>query len=90
MEFKAIEALYICISCRGPCNDGAQGLRPQCPTRAASAPCLVPPDEECAKSLAKRTLANLYNERPTWRDLAHKKLDAAVFAAYAWPIGRQR
>jgi hypothetical protein len=32
----------------------------------------------------KRTLTNLYNARPTWFDLAHKKLDAAVFAAYDW------
>jgi len=24
----------------------------------------------------KRTLTNLYNARPTWLDLAHKKLDA--------------
>lgn len=29
--------------------------------------------------------ANLDNERPTWLDLAHKKLDAAVAAAYGWP-----
>lgn len=47
-------------------------------------PRLVPKDEECAKLLKKRTLTNLYNERPTWLDLAHKKLDAAVFAAYDW------
>ncbi len=33
----------------------------------------------------KRTLTNLYNARPTWLDLAHKKLDSAVFAAYGWP-----
>lgn len=33
----------------------------------------------------KRTLTNLYNARPTWLDLAHKKLDAAVLAAYGWP-----
>ena len=25
------------------------------------------------------------NERPAWLDLAHKKLDAAVAAAYGWP-----
>jgi len=37
------------------------------------------------KELQKRTLTNLYNARPTWLDLAHKKLDAAVFAAYGWP-----
>jgi hypothetical protein len=30
------------------------------------------------------TLTALYNARPTWLDLAHKKLDAAVFAAYGW------
>ena len=32
-----------------------------------------------------RTLTNLYNARPTWLDNAHRKLDAAVFAAYGWP-----
>jgi hypothetical protein len=35
--------------------------------------------------LKKRTLTNLYNQRPTWLDLAHHKLDQAVFAAYGWP-----
>jgi hypothetical protein len=34
-------------------------------------------------SLKKRTLTNLYNERPTWLKLAHEKLDRAVLAAYA-------
>ncbi len=33
----------------------------------------------------RRTLTALYNARPTWLDLAHKKLDAAVFDAYGWP-----
>jgi type II restriction/modification system DNA methylase subunit YeeA len=47
-------------------------------------PRLVPKDDDCAARLAKRTLTNLYNERPTWLDLAHKKLDAPVFAAYGW------
>lgn len=37
--------------------------------------------------LAKRTLTNLYNERPTWLDLAHRRLDEAVFAAYGWEPG---
>ena len=32
----------------------------------------------------KRTLTNLYNARPTWLELAHNKLDEAVFAAYGW------
>jgi hypothetical protein len=33
--------------------------------------------------LTRRTLTNLYNERPTWLRLAHEKLDRAVLAAYA-------
>ena len=57
-------------------------------TPEALAPCrwprLLPKDADCADSLKSRTLTNLYNERPTWLDLAHKKLDAAVFAAYDW------
>jgi len=36
--------------------------------------------------LRRRTLTNLYNERPTWLDLAHRRLDAAVFDAYGWPL----
>jgi hypothetical protein len=40
----------------------------------------LPSDE-----LKKRTLTNLYNERPTWLANAHAALDAAVFAAYGWP-----
>jgi len=47
-------------------------------------PRLVPKDDASAKQLKKRTLTNLYNQRPTWLDLAHKKLDEAVFAAYGW------
>jgi len=35
--------------------------------------------------LKKRTLTNLYNERPTWLANAHAALDAAVLAAYDWP-----
>jgi hypothetical protein len=35
--------------------------------------------------LARRTLTNLYNTRPTWLANAHATLDAAVFAAYGWP-----
>lgn len=34
--------------------------------------------------LKKRTLTNLYNQRPAWLDQAHKALDAAVAAAYGW------
>ncbi len=48
-------------------------------------PRTVPRDAECAAKLAKRTLTNLYNQRPTWLADAHRRLDAAVFAAYGWP-----
>lgn len=34
--------------------------------------------------LKKRTLTNLYNQRPAWLDNAHKTLDAAVAQAYGW------
>ncbi len=37
------------------------------------------------EDLARRTLTNLYNERPTWLANAHATLDAAVLAAYGWP-----
>ena len=47
----------------------------------------MPKDAECAASLKLRTLTNLYNQCPAWLDLAHKKLDAAVFAAYVWDPG---
>lgn len=42
------------------------------------------PSEMSEAELKKRTLTNLYNQRPTWLDLAHQKLDRAVFAAYGW------
>ncbi|MGB7746927.1 MAG: DNA methyltransferase [Verrucomicrobiia bacterium] len=47
-------------------------------------PRLEPRDADCAAKLKDRTLTKLYNERPAWLDLAHKKLDAAVAAAYGW------
>ena len=47
-------------------------------------PRVVPKDEDSARQLARRTLTNLYNERPTWLALAHRRLDEAVFAAYGW------
>jgi len=34
--------------------------------------------------LKKRTLTNLYNQRPAWLDNAHKALDKAVAEAYGW------
>jgi type II restriction/modification system DNA methylase subunit YeeA len=45
---------------------------------------LNPPGASEAE-LKKRTLTNLYNERPTWLQLAHEKLDRAVLDAYGWP-----
>jgi type II restriction/modification system DNA methylase subunit YeeA len=45
---------------------------------------ILPKDEAAAKLLAKRTLTNLYNERPAWLDHAHRALDAAVADAYGW------
>jgi len=48
-------------------------------------PHLEPRDADCAAKLKQRTLTNLNNERPTWLDMAHKKLDGAVAAAYGWP-----
>ncbi len=43
------------------------------------------PKPEHAAELKKRTLTNLYNQRPTWLDHAHRALDQAVAAAYGWP-----
>jgi type II restriction/modification system DNA methylase subunit YeeA len=46
---------------------------------------LLPVDDSAAAILRKRTLTNLYNQRPTWLATAHAELDAAVAAAYGWP-----
>ena len=43
------------------------------------------PEGTTEAELKKLTLTNLYNARPTWLDNAHRRLDAAVFAAYDWP-----
>lgn len=48
-------------------------------------PRIVARDEESARQLSKRTLTNLYNARPAWLDLAHRRLDAAVASAYRLP-----
>ena len=45
---------------------------------------LNPQEDIGETALKKRTLTNLYNERPTWLANAHKTLDDAVFAAYGW------
>lgn len=51
-------------------------------------PRIVPKDAARADLLKKRTRTNLNNERPTWLDLAHKKLAAAILAAYGWDAAR--
>jgi hypothetical protein len=47
---------------------------------------LLPVSDKAAAILKKRTLTNLYNERPAWLDNLHRELDAAVAAAYGWPV----
>ena len=46
---------------------------------------IVPVSPKAAATLKKRTLTNLYNERPAWLVNAHRELDAAVAVAYGWP-----
>ena len=45
------------------------------------------PPNATASELKKRTLTNLYNQRPTWLVNDHAALDAAVAAAYGWSDG---
>jgi hypothetical protein len=63
----------------------ATALPAQSKIGLARYPRLVPKDADCAAKLKERTLTKLYNERPAWLDLAHKKLDAVVAAAYGFP-----
>ncbi len=46
---------------------------------------ILPRDAAAAAELKTRTLTNLYNARPAWLAMAHRRLDAAVAAAYGWP-----
>jgi type II restriction/modification system DNA methylase subunit YeeA len=43
------------------------------------------PSDASETELKKRTLTNLYNQRPEWLANAHRILDETVFAAYGWP-----
>lgn len=45
---------------------------------------LLPRSPEAEKLLKKRTLTNLYNEKPAWLQHVHRELDEAVAAAYGW------
>ena len=44
------------------------------------------PADAGLEELKLRTLTNLYNKRPEWLAQVHARLDAAVFAAYGWPV----
>ena len=66
-----------------PARRGHRGGRARSWWRSATRGCN--PAGASEAELKKRTLTNLYNARPTWLDLAHRKLDAAVLAAYGWP-----
>jgi hypothetical protein len=46
---------------------------------------IVPVNTKADEELKKRTLTNLYNQRPTWLLQAHENLDNAVADAYGWP-----
>ena len=46
----------------------------------------VPTAAAPVRELRRRTLTNLYNERPQWLVDAHAELDAAVATAYEWPV----
>ena len=48
---------------------------------------LVPISQEASQELKKRTLTDLYNQRPTWLGQAHRVLDESVAVAYGWPVG---
>jgi len=50
-------------------------------------PVIKPGNQAIAKELADRTLTNLYNNPPSWLQAAHRRLDAAVLAAYGWEEG---
>lgn len=43
------------------------------------------PEGALDEELERRTLTNLYNERPSWLAQAHDRLDHAVLDAYGWP-----
>ncbi len=45
----------------------------------------LPVDEDAERELKRRTLTNLYNQRPAWLANLHNALDGTVFAAYGWP-----
>lgn len=64
----------------------AQGITATAEDVIVRRDCWLNPEGATEGELKKRTLTNLYNQRPTtWLDLAHKRLDDAVLDAYTWP-----
>ena len=59
---------------------------PPCSIGTVRYPRVVARDADCAARLKERTLTKLYNARPAWLADCHARLDAAVAAAYGWPI----
>jgi len=47
---------------------------------------LIPVDKHAAEQLKKRTLTNLYNQKPQWLLHVHRQLDEAVAATYGWKV----
>jgi hypothetical protein len=45
---------------------------------------ILPINPDAEKKLKKRTLTNLYNQKPAWLVKAHDDLDGAVAASYGW------
>ncbi len=60
------------------------GLAPLVPRLDESRRNWLNPEGADEALLKKRTLTNLYNDRPTWLTNTHTRLDRAVFAAYGW------
>lgn len=76
-EGAAVRVSLVCFTSPLPPGEGP-GVR--------AYPDRILPRPGCEKDLAKRTLTNLYNQRPQWLVNAHAALDAAVAVAYGWPI----
>lgn len=47
---------------------------------------ILPINSDAELQLRKRTLTDLYNERPAWLAQLHLQLDEAVAEAYGWPV----
>ncbi len=49
---------------------------------------ILPKEGVAAKERRERTLINLYNARPAWRDHAYRALDEAIAGVHGWGAGR--